>query len=124
MSWYVTIRSDVNYSHSAVTAPLVGFLAGMPELQQIGPAMFGAAADQPWVVVIVAACDPSGNYASDGAAPPAVNVVELVCSDFADPGWYESVSGRIAEYLGWSAFDDHEGQQVWPPEAPPTPQPR
>ncbi|MBN9523176.1 hypothetical protein J0H58_32450 [bacterium] len=118
MSWYVTIRSDAGYSRFAATAPLVEFLAGMPELRPTGPAVFGAAADQPWVVVIVGACDPSGCYASDGTAPPAVNMVELICSDVADPGWYERVSGRIAEFLGWSAFDDHEGRQVWPPLAP------
>src|SRR5689334_14073920 len=88
MSWYLTIRSDPDYSRFAATAPLVEFLAAMPELRQTGPVAFEAASGEPWLAVILAACSPAGNYASDGAFLPRVNVVELVCSYSDDPAWY------------------------------------
>ena len=115
MSWYLTIRSDAGYSRFAPTAPLVEFLAAMPELRQTGPVAFEAAACQPWVSITLAACSPAGNYAADGAFVPSVNVVELVCSDAGSPAWYDALAGRIAGFLGWSAFEDHEGRRVWPP---------
>lgn len=114
MSWYLTIRSDAGYSQFAATAPLVEFLATLPELRQAGPLAFEAAAGQPWVAVTLAACSPAGNYASDGVSLPSVNVVELVCADAGGPAWYEALAGRIAGFLGWSAFEDHEGRRVWP----------
>jgi hypothetical protein len=118
VSWYLTIRSDGRYSRYAATAPLVEFLAAMPELRQTGVVAFEAAAGQPWVAVVLATCNPAGNYASDGAFVPAVNVVELVCSDSDDPAWYEALAGRIAGFLGWTACNDHEQRQVWPPAGP------
>ena len=115
MSWYLTIRGAPDYSRFAATAPLVEFLAAMPELRQTGPVEFQAADGQPWVAVMMAACDPAGNYASGGASLPRVNVVELVCSYSGDPAWYDALAGRIVGFLGWSAFEDHEGRQVSPP---------
>lgn len=114
MSWYLTIRGAPDYSRFAATAPLVKFLAAMPELSQTGPVAFQASHGKPWVDVILAACDSTGNYASDGALLPRVNVVELVCSYTGDPAWYDSLAGRIAGFLDWSAFEDHEDRQVWP----------
>jgi hypothetical protein len=113
MSWYVTIRGASDHSRYAETAPLVEFLAAMPELRQTGPSAFQAADGQPWVAVILAACGPKGDYAADGVIPQ-VNVVELICSYSGDQAWYDALAGRIAGFLGWSAFDDHEGRQVWP----------
>ena len=112
MSWYLTIRGAPNYSRFAPTAPLVGFLAAMPELRQTGPVAFQAADGQPWLAVMMAACSPAGSYATDGQFLPRVNVVELVCSHSGDPAWYESLAGRVAGFLGWSAFEDE--RQVWP----------
>ncbi len=115
MSWYLTISSDARYSAFAETPPLVEFLAARPELRQTGPLVFEAAEGQPWVSIVLAACRPDGGYASDGAILPHVNVVEMVCSDSGDRDWYDTLAGRIAGFLGWSAFEDHEGRQVWPP---------
>jgi hypothetical protein len=112
VSWYITIRSDAGYSRFAATAPLIEFLAAMPELRQTGPVAFEAAEGRPWVCVILAHCDPNGNYCTDGAFHPQVNVVELVCSYSGDPAWYDALAGRIAGYLGWLAFEDHEAWQV------------
>jgi len=114
VSWYLTIRSDAGYSRFAATAPLIEILAAIPELKQTGPIAFEAVAGQPWVAVILAACSPAGNYALDGADVPAVNVVEIVCSDSGDTAWYEELADRIAEFLGWSAFEDHDERKVWP----------
>jgi hypothetical protein len=111
----LTIRGASDYSRFAATAQLVEFLAAMPELQQTGPVQFEAAADRPWVHVILANCDPKGNYCTDGTLLPRVNVVELVCPYSGDPTWYDALAGRIAAFLGWSAFEDHEQRQVWPP---------
>ena len=115
MTWYLTIRSDAEYSEFADTLLLVEFLARLPELRQSGPVAFEAAAGQPWVSVALAACDSAGCYASDGHFPPRVNVVELVCTAYGDVAWYDALTCRIARFLGWSAFADHEGRQVWPP---------
>lgn len=115
VSWYLTIRGAPDYSRFTATAPLVEFLAAMPELRQAGPTAFEGAAGQPWVSVILAACSPEGSYASDGAPLPRINVVELVCSYSEDPAWYGALAGRVAGLLGWSAFEDHEARQVWPP---------
>jgi len=111
----LTIRGAPDYSLFAATAPLVEFLAAIPELRQSGPVAFQATDGQPWVAVLMAACDPAGNYASDGAFLPRVNVVELICSYSGDPAWYDALAGRIASFLGWSAFEGREGRQVWPP---------
>jgi hypothetical protein len=115
VSWYLTIRGAPDYSRFAAAAPLLEFLAAMPELSQTGPVAFQASDGQPWVAVMMAVCDSTGNYASDGAFLPRVNVVQLVCSYSGDPAWYDALAGRIAGFLGWSAFDDHEERQVWPP---------
>ena len=115
MSWYLTIRGASDYSRFAATAALVEFLASMPELRQTGPIAFGPANGQPWVSVILAACDSAGNYGSVEVQPPQVNVVELVCSYSGDPAWYDALASRIAGFLGWSAFEDHEGRKVWSP---------
>lgn len=115
MSFYLTIRSDARYTAFAATAPLVGFLAALPELQQTGPAAFESAAGRPWAAVVLAACDPNGNYVSDGTFLPRFNVVELVCSYSGDPAWYDALAGRIAGFLGWSAFEAKKERQVWPP---------
>lgn len=117
MSWYLIIRGDPDYSRFTATAPLVEFIAAMPEVRQTGPVTFEAAAGQPWVAIVLAVCDPTGNYASDGVFLPRVNMVELVCSGSGDPAWYDTLAGRIADFLGWSAFEDHEERQVWPPAA-------
>ena len=115
MSWYLTIRGAPDYSRFVATVELVEFLAVMPELQQTGSVQFEAAGGGPWVHVILADCDPKGSYCTDGALLPRVNVVELVCSYSGDPTWYDALAGRIAAFLGWSAFEDHEQRQVWPP---------
>lgn len=114
MSWYLTIRGAPDYSRFAATATLAEFLAAMPELRQTGPVAFEGAAGRPWVSVILAACSPDGAFASDGAPLPWVNTVELACSYSGDPAWYDALAGRIALFLGWSAFEDHEARQVWP----------
>lgn len=113
MSWYLTVRFDQGYSEFAKTAPLVQFLAAMPELRQTGPVAFESTTGQPWVAVILATCSPTGSYATSGAPVSAVNVVELVCSAYGDPAWYEALAGRIAAFLGWSVFDDQELRQVF-----------
>jgi hypothetical protein len=115
VSWYLTICSDACFSRFAATAPLVDFLAAMPELRQTGPVAFESAPGFPWVAVILAACNPAGNYACDGTFLPQVNIVELICSYSGDPAWYDALAGRIARFLGWSAFEDHEARLVWPP---------
>jgi hypothetical protein len=114
VSWYLTIRSDAQYSQFADTAHLVGYLASIPELRQMGPTLFGSATGQPRVLVMMAACSPAGNYSNDGEFIPQVNVVELVCHYDGDPTWYESLASRIASFLGWSAFEDNEDRQIWP----------
>jgi hypothetical protein len=108
----LTIRSDPGYTQFAATASVVEFLGSLPELRQTGPVAFEAAAGHPWVDVILAACDAAGSYASDGAFVPTINVIELVCSDAVDPKWYDELAGRIAGFLGWTAFEEHEGRQV------------
>lgn len=115
VAWYLTIRSDARYSSFATTAPLFEFLAAVPELRQTGPVEFQSADGQPRVAVMMAACSQEGNYATDGQFHRRVNVVELVCSYSGDPAWYDALAGRIAAFLGWSAFEDHAERQVWPP---------
>jgi len=85
----------------------------MAELRQTGPCEFESAASQSGLRVILAACDPAGNY---GAVSPLqqVNVVELVCSDVGDVTRYDALAIQIATFLGWFAFEDHGQRQVWP----------
>jgi hypothetical protein len=123
VSWYLTIRGAPDYSRFAATAPLVEFLGTLSELRQTGPVSFQAAGGQPWVHLILTACKPDGGYSPDGAFLPHFNLVELVCSYSGDPAWYDALAGRIAAFLGWSAFEDHEERQVWPPEEQRQPEP-
>jgi hypothetical protein len=88
----------------------------MPELRGTSPGAFGPAVGFPWVAVILASCTPEGNYANDEPPPAFVNVVELVCSDASESTWYDALAGRIAAFLGWSAFEDHNRRQVWSPQ--------
>jgi hypothetical protein len=111
----LTIRGAPDYSRFAPTAQLTDFLASMPELQQTGLVEFEAADGLPPVYVILVNCSPTGNYCTDANFLPRLNVVELVCSYSGDPTWYEALGGRIAAFLGWSAFEDNEERQVWPP---------
>ncbi len=112
---YLTIRSDADYSSFVETACLVNFLNTLPELQQTGAIAFESASGQPWVSVILAECSPSGNYASSEEFCLKINVVELVCSSPEHAAWYQWLAGRIASFLGWSAFEDQNERQVWPP---------
>jgi hypothetical protein len=114
MSWYLTIRSDASYSRFTDTELLVEFLARLPELQQSSAIAFEAAAGQPWVSVILAVCDSAGCYTCDERFLPLINVVELICSNSGDSAWYDSLAGRIAGFLGWSALEDNESRQIWP----------
>lgn len=114
MTWYVTIRSDSSYSQYADTAPLLEFLNSIPVLRPTSPDEFAAADGQPWVAVILAACRPDGNYNCNGTFNPRINVVELVCSHSHDPAWYNALATQIAEFLGWSAFEDHEERLLLP----------
>jgi hypothetical protein len=115
VSWYITIRGTADYTQFAATAPLVEFLAAMPELRQTGPLSFQAVEGQPWVAVSFAVCGPEGNYSSGGLFLPQINIVELVCSySSVDMSWYDALAVRIARFLGWSAYDEHNVRRVWP----------
>src|SRR5262245_852794 len=96
VSWCLTITPAAGTPPVAETRPLVAFLVGLPELRQTGPVAFEAAPGQPWVSVVLAKTGPTGGYASDGSFVPAIDIVELVCSDFEDAGWYDRLAGRIA----------------------------
>jgi hypothetical protein len=115
MSWYLTIRSDEAYSQHADTSDVIRLLASMHELRQTGPADFEAAPAMPWVSVVIAMADANGNYAVGSTLPPSINVVELICSDFDDASWYESIARRIATALNWQATENHENRRIWPP---------
>ena len=106
MSWYLTIRPDPSYTRSTPAGPLVEHLRAMPELVQAGPLEFRNAPDSPWVSLILAWADGSGNYAAGAATPAMINVVELVCGE-GDEYWYESLAGRVAAFLGWEVVGEH-----------------
>lgn len=116
MTWYLTIRSDEDYSQYVATASLVEFLTSLSELQATGPATFRTTSGWPWMQLILAKCGPGsiGYQVRDDIAPPWINIVELVCTDYNVPDWYDRLAGRIAAHLGWSAHEDHAGRQVWP----------
>jgi hypothetical protein len=116
MSWHLTIRSDATFSEHAATGDVIRLLAEMREdLCQTGPASFEAASGKPWVHVVIAHATASGCYASDGTPPPVTNVVELICSDFEEPEWYDTLARRIAEALRWEAVEEHADRRIWPP---------
>jgi hypothetical protein len=112
MSWYLTIRSDSTYSCSTATTPLVAFLASLPELQQTRPMAFCHSVGSPSVSLILAECNVLGCYAFNGEYRPAVNVVEMVCSVHEKAEWYDQLATRIAAFLDWDAFEDHENRQL------------
>ena len=115
MTWYLTIRSDARYSHTAATEPLVEHLRTFPELVEVSQMDFRNATGFPWVCVILALADKSGNYANDGTVLPTVNVVELVCGD-GDEGWYEALAGRVGSFLAWEVVEEHCGRIVYSPD--------
>jgi hypothetical protein len=114
MSWYVTIRSDSDYSRAADPRELVAFLRSLPELAQTGANSFREAPGEPWVSVSLAMSD-RGSYADPGRPLPSVNLVDVVCSHEHDERWYDALAARIAAFLGWEALDEHAGRVVWPP---------
>lgn len=114
MSWYITIRGSADYSVYVKSASLREFLSGYPGLQLSPPSGFVSETDKPWVSIVMAECDSSGNYAVENVCPRLINVVELICSDFEDPVWYDSLATEIAVFLKWSAHEDHEQRRIWP----------
>jgi hypothetical protein len=83
VSWYLTVRSDEQYTVFADTvftdtAQLLEWLIGLPELRPTGAMGFSSV--QPWVSVQLHACDSRGNYAHNGSFLARVNLVELLSS--------------------------------------------
>jgi hypothetical protein len=113
MSWYITIRSDDNYSNSIETTKLITSLSSLPELQQTSPMTFGNSIELPWIQIILAKCNDLGGYNYDGNYIPIVNVVELICSDYEQADWYEYLAIQIAGFLNWEAWEDHEERQIY-----------
>ncbi len=111
MTWYLTIRSDLRYSRSTASGPLVEHLRTFTELVLAGHMEFRNAPESPWLRLVLARADEAGNYANHGDFRPTVNVVELICGD-DDEGWYESLAWRIASFLGWEAVEEHTGRTI------------
>ena len=86
---------------------MIALLASVPGLKQSGPTAFDALPGFPWVRNILAACDGAQCYAISQDGVRAVNIVEVVYSDFGDSEWYDTVARRIAEFLGWQAIEEH-----------------
>jgi hypothetical protein len=103
----------VGQSQVAETRQLVEFLATLPELRQTGPVAFEGAPGQPWVSVILAKRGSTGGYHTDGSFIPKIDIVELVCSSSEDSSWYDGLASRIAAFLGWNAYEEHENRLVW-----------
>jgi hypothetical protein len=114
MSWYLTIRSDDFYSDSTDAERLGHFLRGLPGLVEVKPQSFANQSDDPWLLIHVAKCDCLGNYTMGDTFQATINVVELICSELGDRGWYERIAVEIARFLGWEAFVEHEARWVWP----------
>ena len=104
MWWYLTIRADPNYSRAVETDALVEFLRSLPELIQTETNTFSNAPGQPWVSLTLADSR-DGSYADHGERHPFVNLVDVVCSDEYDGGWYDALAARIAAFLGWEALE-------------------
>jgi hypothetical protein len=113
MSWYITIRSDDKYSLSIETTLLVTFISSIFGLQQTSPVTFGNAIGLPWVAITLAKCNDRGGYSSYHEYIPAIDVIELVCSVYEHPEWYEKIAIKIAEFLGWEALEDGEERQIY-----------
>jgi len=112
MSWYLTIRSDPQFSKSTPTPPLIDFLKGLPELKQADPMRFEGGVGAPEVSVVVAACDERGNYSSPVTFQERVNIIELTCSHAGDTDWYHALAGKIAKFLGWKTHQDDDKTQM------------
>lgn len=110
MSWYLTIRSNAQYSRTASTDALVGYLSADPFLRRNGLVDFRNVEGAPWVCVVFALADGAGNYAISGE-PPAFNVVELICGD-GDNKWYEALAYRIASHLNWEALETNTERYI------------
>jgi hypothetical protein len=115
MTWYLTIRSDAFYTEATDADRLVDFLRNLPGLDQVKPRSFANQSDRPWLLIQLAECDWRGNYQVTEVVQPTINVVELICSQNGDQGWYESLAGQIAQFLGWEARVEHEERWVWTP---------
>lgn len=46
--------------------------------------------------------------------PPAVNLMDIVCSHEHPESGYDGLASRIAAFLGWEALDEHAARAVWP----------
>lgn len=115
MTWYLTIRSDADYSRSADAERLAAFLRSLPELVQTDVNTFANAPGQPWVSLVIAMSN-RGSYANRGTPLPAVNLVDVACSYEHDESWYDALGAKIAEFLGWEAVDEHADRTVWHPQ--------
>lgn len=116
MTWYLTICAKGEQHPSAETRRVVDFLSSLPELRQNSPVSFESAAGQPWVAIVLAQSNSTDCYACSGEFVPHINVIDLVCSNYSAVAWYETLAGVIANFLGWTATEEDEQRQVYPPK--------
>jgi hypothetical protein len=113
MTWYITIRSDPSYAGTVDPDSIVTFLRSLPELVQTGTNTFAAAPGHPWVSVTLAMSN-QGSYADLGVRLPAVNLVDMVCSDEHAADGYDALASRIAAFLDWEALDENAERKISP----------
>jgi hypothetical protein len=118
MSWYLTLRSDEQYSSFVDTGQVTSFLlSAFPSLQQTKPQVIASQPNTPWLEIHLAHCDSRGNYGfHDSISHNQINCIELICSTQEQPSYYYELAQKIADLLGWYIQDDN----TW--ENPPIPE--
>lgn len=94
MTWYLTLRPRDG-------APVTGAEAETAVEAQPGVRRGPHGLEAEGVRFVLARLS-GGGYVSDGSTPATVDVVELLCSDAADPEACEALAARVAGALGWA----------------------
>jgi hypothetical protein len=111
--WQLLLRAAPPRPAFVSTSPVIMFLQEWPELVHASPLVFRAAPDHPWI---------SLRLRHSGAAPAQrdqytaiIDRIEIECADQHARGYYEQLAGRLAAYLGWTAWTEPGQRIVWPP---------
>ncbi|MER5623988.1 hypothetical protein ABT061_23420 [Streptosporangium sp. NPDC002544] len=115
MTYYLMVRSDKQFSEDVPSSVLVEYLETESGLHRTDASSFGSRSGLPWLNVVIARGDPSGNYAAFAdQLPQRVNLVQLNISSL--DGSYPSaleLAQRIADRLGWQVIDDETEEVLY-----------
>jgi hypothetical protein len=104
MSWYIEIKSDVDYSQHLASEAVASYLNTLPELQQSSSDIWQSNLAQ--FFTLGAHFHHNDGYTSQGSMPKSVNLIEIIGDYKGEPTVFFTLADQIAAHFGWQVFCD------------------